>query len=244
MLKFYYLVNSVYSCHAECVIRFDLENLRAFAHEGIARHGLRGYARKLDLDLGTLRSLRDGRDIQSSKMISIIEAMGRTLLISEAPDRPHGHTGGFGETSGAEGEPPKEALRQGYLPIPYHPAQREYGASAPVAFTRAWLDEQGLDPERLCCVHAPDHTLAPVIDKDALCLIDKAEWRVSGHAIWAHLEAGQLRLNYFSQPEPGIMLISDADPATPPVLRRGAELDDLLLLGRVVWAGVLVQPRT
>jgi hypothetical protein len=221
------------------VTRFDLENLRAFAQEGIARHGLRGYARKLDLDLGTLRSLRDGRDIQSSKMISIVEAMGRTLLLSDAPGQPHAQTGGFGETSDAGGDPPPEALRRGYLPIPYHPAQRAYGASAPVAFTRAWLDEQGFDPEKLCCVHAPDGTLAPVIDKDALCLIDNAERQVSGHAIWAHLEEGQLRLNYLSQPEPGVMLISDADPATPPVLRRGPDLDQLILLGRVVWVGAL-----
>ena len=219
--------------------RFDLENLRAFAKEGIARHGLRGYARKLNLDLGTLRSLRDGRDIQSSKMINIIEAMGRTLSISDTPDRSPAHTGGFGETSGTGGDPPQEALRQGYLPIPYHPAQRAYGASAPVAFTRAWLDEQGFDPEKLCCVHAPDGTLAPVIDKEALCLIDNAGRQVSGHAIWAHLDEGQLRLNYLSQPEPGVMLISDADPATPPVLRRGADLDELLLLGRVVWTGAI-----
>ncbi|VAV98490.1 hypothetical protein MNBD_ALPHA07-1062 [hydrothermal vent metagenome] len=218
--------------------RFDLNNLRAFAQEGIARHGLRGYARKLDLDLGTLRSLRDGRDIQSSRMIGIVEAMGRTLLISDAPDGPRARAGGFGEAS-KDGEEPPEALRQGYLPIPYHPAQRTYGASAPVAFTRAWLDERGFAPENLCCVQAPDDTLAPGIAKGALCLIDGAERQVSGHVIWAHLEEGQLRLNYLSQPEPGMMLMSDADPTTPPVLRRGPELDQLLLLGRVVWAGAL-----
>lgn len=219
--------------------RFDLDNLRAFAHEGIARHGLRGYARKLDLDLGTLRSLRDGRDIQSSKMIGIVEAMGRTLHISDAPGRAPARSGGFGETSDAGGEPPQEALRQGYLPIPYHPAQRNYGASAPVAFTRAWLDEQGFDPENLCCVQAPDDTLAPGIAQGALCLIDGAARQVGEHAIWAHLEAGKLRLNYLSQPEPGVMLMSDANPTTPPVLRRGPELDQLLVLGRVVWVGAL-----
>ncbi len=219
--------------------RFELNHLRAFAQEGIARHGLRGYARKLDLDLGTLRSLRDGRDIQSSKMIGIVEAMGRSLLISDAPGGAPARKGGFGEASDAGDEPPEEALRQGYLPIPYHPAQRQYGASAPVAFTRAWLDGQGFAPENLCCVHAPDDRLAPVIGKDALCMIDKAEWQVRDHAVWAHLEAGQLRLNYLSQPEPGVMLITDADPATPPMLRRGAELDELMLLGRVVWAGAL-----
>jgi len=239
VLNFNYLVKFAHSCHCRRVTRFDLEYLRAFAHEGIARHGLRGYARKLDLDIGTLRSLRDGRDIQSSKMISIAEAMGHRIMISEAPDRPGAHAGGFGETSKAGGEPPKEALRQGYLPIPYHPVQRAYGATAPVAFARAWLDEQGFDPEGLCCVHAPDDTLSPVITKDALCLIDSTMRQVSGHAIWAHIEAGQLRLSYVSQPEPGVMLISGSDPATPPVLRRGPVLDQLLFLGRVVWIGGL-----
>ena len=78
------LVNRFYPCHISRVAQFDLHKLREIADEGIARHGLRGYARKLGLDVSTMRSLRDGRDMQISKVLEIVAALDMSLELRPA----------------------------------------------------------------------------------------------------------------------------------------------------------------
>lgn len=213
--------------------RFDLDTLRQRAEEGIARHGLRGYARKLGVDMGLLRSLRDGRDVQTTKLQRIVDGMGLELRLEGL--RKTAGAPGFGETEMTDAGP--EALRSGYLPIPFHPSQRAYGASAPVAFARSWLEDHGLSPESLSCVMAADDDLAPSIPRGAICLIESTARPSDRQAIFARLENGVLVLSYLSRPKPGVIVISGSDPKRPPELRSGPDLDNLVILGRVVWWG-------
>ena len=209
--------------------------LRTLAEEGVARYGLRGYARKLDLDLGTLRSLRDGRDIQVSKLIRILRAMQIELRTGTAR-KTQPAPSGFAEGRDTPASGP-EATRMGYLPIPFHPACGDYSACAPVAFSREWLAAQALDPENLTFVTAPDDRLGPFMPAGTLCLVDTSLRLVAAQAIWAHLDAGRLRLDLISQPKPGTMVIATPLAATTPRVCSGPELDGLRLLGRVVWYG-------
>lgn len=213
--------------------QFELDTLRDSIIEGIARHGLRGYARKLGIDLNMLRSIRDGRDIQTSKLVEVVQAMGLNLTLQDPQTTPE-------ETSPSGfGEPGRDhnALQSGFLPIPFHPSAQLYGQTAPVALSRAWLEARSLTPDGLSFVVAPDDRLSPVVAKGALCLIDGGTRHVTGHAIWAYVHDGALGLSFVSQPEPGLLVLSGLDRARAPDVIRGAALDRLRLLGPMVWRG-------
>ncbi|SHM31117.1 hypothetical protein SAMN05443432_106109 [Roseovarius litoreus] len=213
--------------------QFSFDILRDGINEGIARHGLRGYARKLGIDLNMLRSIRDGRDIQTSKLVEVLDAMGLRLTLHDNGAEPRNAAQpGFGEPGGgAEGPKP------GFLPIPFHPSERRYGQTAPIGLAREWLEMRGLTPEKLSFVIAPDDRLSPLVVEGALCLVDGGQRKVTGHAIRAYLRNGQLGMSYVSQPEPGLMVLSGLKRSEPPCVVRGPALDALTILGTVVWRG-------
>lgn len=212
--------------------RFDLHKLREIADEGIARHGLRGYARKLGLDVSTMRSLRDGRDMQISKVLQIVAAMGLSLDLGPAPRGT--------ATSGGPGTGEETAFDA--VPIPFHAAVAPSGP-APIAFCQSWLDAQGWRAADLCCVTAPEGVDAGCITPGALCLLDCTTIWPETHAVWAYLENGALNISYLSRPDPGILLLSGGNPSVAPRQISGPMLDTITPLGRVVWTGTtLAQP--
>lgn len=217
----------------------DLDTLKALAEEGVARHGLRGYARKLDLDVGTLRSLLDGRDIQTSRLLMIVSALGLSLDLRPGSTGAAPGRNGFSETDDARDS---EALRTGYLPIPFHTVERAYDGAAPVALSAKWLADNGLDPQALYFVTAPDDAMAPLLVRGAQCLIDASVRRAGDHALWAYTEAGKLQIRYLSQPAPGTMVIAGTAHFAPPRVTTGPALDQITLIGRVVWHGQLSGP--
>lgn len=233
VLFFNLLVNHGLSCKLTRVAQFKLSTLRDSVNEGIARHGLRGYARKLGIDLNMLRSIRDGRDIQTSKLVQVIDAMGLRLTVQTRDAGARGTPkAGFAEPGAGQ-----DALKSGFLPIPFHQTAQLYGQTAPVALSRDWLEARGLSPETLSFVIAPDAGLSPLVVKGALCLIDGSQRRIKGHAIWAYMRSGRLGLSYVSRPEQGLMVLSGLGQAEPPCVIKGAALDDLVILGPVVWRG-------
>jgi hypothetical protein len=203
--------------------QFDLKMLRDVADEGIARHGLRGYARKLGLDVSTMRSLRDGRDMQISKLSQIIEAMDMTLALEPRSLR------GAGRASKQPAQP--EMAR-----IPFHPLARPHpDADAPIALDKRWIGGNGWATADLCCVIAPD--AASVMPAGTLCLVDCGQTWPGAHAIWACIDDGALMLRYMGRPEPGMLLLAGLQPGDAPRIVTGPALDLITPLGRVVWAG-------
>ncbi|PVA10300.1 hypothetical protein DC366_08630 [Pelagivirga sediminicola] len=214
---------------------FSLEKLREIADEGIARHGLRGYARKLGLDVSTMRSLRDGRDMQISKVTEIIDALGLTLVL---------RGGDAGAPVAARQFGPHAPAGQGDHPAPIFIAPHEkapHPAQAEVAFQADWLAAQGWSMPHLRCITAParcgPHNLWP----GALCLLECSRDWPDTHETWAYLDGADVQVSYLDRPGPGALLISGNDPAQPTRLVTGPALDTITPLGRVVWAGVLLR---
>lgn len=56
--------------------------------------------------------------------------------------------------SAIDGSP--EPLRAGYLPIPFSPHDTAHSGLAPVAFARQWIADNGLHPDDLVMLYAPD----------------------------------------------------------------------------------------
>jgi hypothetical protein len=212
--------------------QFNLQKLRDIADEGIARHGLRGYARKLGLDVSTMRSLRDGRDMQISKALEIVAALGLTLEFRQtvAADTNKG-TGDVqqGVDAATSAGTPLD------ISIAYH-CNAPQTDPAHISFDRGWLARQGWQVQCLRWVIAPKAASAICVPPGALCLMDCAEAWPDAHAVWAYLEGGALNIAYLSRPAPGALLISGSDPATPARYITGPALDAVTPLGRVVWA--------
>lgn len=217
--------------------RFDLKKLRDIADEGIARHGLRGYARKLGLDVSTVRSLRDGRDMQVSKMLEIAAALGLSIEIRHAAGTgPQTRDDRHISLGYREGTAP-QALRQG-APGGISPAchtAAKGAKAAHISFDPAWLTAQSWDLQCLRWIIAPRAADAICVAPGALCLLDCAQIWPDGHAVWAYLEDGALNIAYLNRPEPGTLLISGRDPAQRTRHLSGAALDAITPLGRVVW---------
>lgn len=207
---------------------FDLQNLRDIANEGIARHGLRGYARKLGLDVSTMRSLRDGRDMQISKLVQIVAAMELKLVLA-----PSGPAPDLASEDTAPGD---------MLSISYHPkaTPREGLPAAPIAVHRTWLEAHGWKAEHIFCLHAPTAFHGGemgCVSAGAFCLVECSEPWPEAHALWAYLEEGTLKLGHVGRPKAGLLLFSGEKLCDAPRMVSGAALDRIEPLGRVIWAG-------
>ena len=215
--------------------QFDLQSIRDIADEGIARYGLRGYAHKLGLDVSTMRSLRDGRDMQISKLIQIVGAMNMSLTMMPARSP--------GSARRKPGGAAPEMVR-----IPYHPMALPNGMAeaSPLALQADWIKGMGWRASDLRCVIAPSAGVASTqscIAGGALCLIDCGTTWPADHALWACLEDGALTLAHVGRPEPGMLLFAGAEAGEAPRIMTGAALDLVMPLGRVVWAGAPVDTR-
>lgn len=223
------------------MIPFDIHKLREIADEGIARHGLRGYARKLDLDVSTVRSLRDGRDMQISKVTEIVNALGLTLGLRRdaAPVGAGSAEAANTPQLGVQPAPDAPGAADTPIAVGFHPKAAPPGP-AYVAFQPSWLAAQRWSPDTLCCVYAPETTGTASVMPGALCLLNSAQGWPGAHAIWAYLEEDILRVSYLSRPDPGILLVSGRHPSIPPRQISGPALDSITPLGQVVWTGTLL----
>lgn len=218
--------------------QFDLQKLRDIANEGIARHGLRGYARKLGLDVSTVRSLRDGRDMQVSKMLEIVTALGLSIEIRQTRITDvladQGATSAVPHTS--------ETGRPDSVSVAFH-CEAPQAQAAHVVFDPGWLAAQNWNVQCLRWIVAPKTASAICVAPGALCLLDCSEVWPDDHAVWAYLENGALRVGYLNRPEPGTLLISGRDPAQRIRHLTGPALDAVTPLGRVVWCEAIPDGR-
>ncbi len=187
--------------------RFDLQRLRNIADEEIARHGLRGYARKLGLDVSTVRSLRDGRDMQVSKMIEIAAALGLLVEIRQAAAKDPQARGDMQTSDGAAQRtadlvPRTDTHRSGSLAFHCEVSQAQ---PAHISFDPEWLALQKWDTQCLRWIFAPKTASANCVAPGALCLLDCAQIWPDDHAVWAYLEDGALNIGYLNRPEPGTL---------------------------------------
>ncbi len=211
-----------------------MNQLRRLVDQGIAQFGLRGFAREAGIDIGTLRSVKDGRDIKVSNLIDISQALGMQLSFAPAKTAP-----GFEEspkqdrpiTLSADGG--QEALRAGFMPLPWHP---ECGRGvAPVAFARAWLAEHHLHIETLnvvrpdqCYLSVPSAPSGVLVVAETGAILD-----ATPHPWIVRIEQ-QFILARVHRQDTTLVLVSGDNPAHPP---QAFFHTNLRLIGRAVWIG-------
>lgn len=165
-----------------------------------------------------------------------------------------------GRRSGDSSAPVHQPLPGEFVPIPLYAARLAAGAGAengsePViehlAFRADWLRRIGVSPAAARLARVQGDSMLPTLQPTDLVLIDTAQrsvpprprsstdMRPSPIFALRHDEGAVVkRLERVSDDQ--LMLLSD-NPAHPPQLRSGADLETTEIIGKVVWWGHTVR---
>ncbi|WP_282339426.1 S24 family peptidase [Pseudomonas sp. PS02288] len=140
--------------------------------------------------------------------------------------------------------PPEDSDTYAYIPLYDARVSAGHGAwneSARVltklAFTRYSLRKKGLEVAQLAAFRVDGDSNEPILSDGDTVMVDLRRNDMRGDAMYVinlggHLFAKRLQLQF----EGGLQVIS-ANPAYPPVHVPKERLNELILIGRVVWAG-------
>lgn len=76
------------TCYVSHMTRFGIEQLVEAVRAGVQEHGLRPYAREIDVPIGVVRSVAEGRDPSASNVSRIAKALGFDFYIGPVREPP------------------------------------------------------------------------------------------------------------------------------------------------------------
>lgn len=180
-------------------------------------------------DGSLLHNIKRGSSPTYETLSALCRALGLTLSLSR-PEQIYSH---FSEDAGPDDLLHKEALRSGYLPIPWHELCRKPG-SAPVAFSPVWMAEHTLVPDSLFAVRPDRIVLAHHRGKGSLAIIDTGHHESGKAGTWCYLDEGKVTICLAAFDAAHIFLIG-TDPLQPLRSVPKPPPDTFKLLGRVRW---------
>jgi SOS-response transcriptional repressor LexA len=143
-----------------------------------------------------------------------------------------------------------------YASIPLHEAWLSAGPGSEnsganiidhLAFRRDWLARIGISASQSCLARVSGDSMFPTLSPGDMVLIDtsKTDPQIRSRApqdkrrpmIWALLDSGEARIKRIERPNSGTILLISDNPDHPPELRTGHQLDQLKVIGKVVWWG-------
>lgn len=114
-----------------------------------------------------------------------------------------------------------------------------------LAFRRSWLREIGVSSSNAVLARAQGDSMQPTIFDGDLVMIDvgerglrvqKRDSKVLRRApIYAILDGGLARIKRLDRPEPDVVVMLSDNPAFPPEVLTGSNIDDLHIIGAVRW---------
>lgn len=184
----------------------------------------------------------DKREPSLSDLRTLAAALGTTLLelIEGSTDQVSEQPGDYGYTPGA----------QDYALVPQYTAMGAAGngqmndhveVKGGLVFKRAWLTRMGLKERNLHVIYVQGHSMEPTVCDGDVVLLDESQTTPRDSRIYAILKAdGQLIIKRLIQSLTGGWLIrSDNEDkrAYPDQPVTDTDLDQLQIVGRVVWHG-------
>lgn len=106
-------------------------------------------------------------------------------------------------------------------------------AGAALSFRRDWLARKGA-PDRMVLMEVLGDSMEPEIKAGDLALVDLSHREISPRAIHA-VGVGETILIKRIEARPGALALLSDNPAYPPVLLLGDEIETARIIGRVVW---------
>lgn len=193
--------------------------------------GLRAFGKA---DNTAIQSLKKGSSPSYDRVAAMADALGLELYLGKPRGRIEHGLKEDGPTSDLD---KVEALRAGFLPIPWHHRSKQKGSS-PIAFDPAWLDSNGLIPDGLSAI-VPDQVNLPYErSSSVIAVMDRARTaRVSG-AVYCFSRHGKIVLSRLYFDRDFTIIPSEGISKAPTILAPGDE-GPIQHIETVVWHGFI-----
>jgi len=128
-----------------------------------------------------------------------------------------------------------DAAPTGFLTIPW--VEKSVGAgSAPVCFSRAWLDAHDLKVDFLQAILPDEVEIDGVPSTDILAVLDTRAGLQKGHGLWCYKMAGRVLASHLTFAG-DVTVIHPSRPELAPKIIEGPVSREITLFGKVVWLG-------
>ncbi len=192
-------------------------------------------------DSSAVQNIRRGSAPSIEKVSALLDALNLELTITHPGQSGSGtRQTGFAEAAqefiemSIDGDP--EALRMGYLPIPFNLDDASHRGAAPVAISRAWLDDQGLVPDHLSFAQVANPKMSS-IPGNALVLINSADrTRLDGRLFAFSLNL-KISIANLSRLRTGTILATYDIGENPP---EEHDPHSIRILGALAWMGASI----
>jgi phage repressor protein C with HTH and peptisase S24 domain len=227
------------------ILRCGIGSFSARLAEVIGSESVRSFADRIGLSEGAVRAFIKGRIPRSDDALAIARASGCSLewLIAGVGPKKAGEPADTVQPDYVS----SEAFDEEYALIPGYHLQVSTGNGAAwngepikrhLAFRRKWLKYRNLDPDRLAVVFAKGDSMEPTIHNGDSILVDTSKNQIEDGAIFVlrlgdDLYAKRLQKNVAG----GITVISDNKSEYLPQIVPADQLDNLAVIGKVVWCG-------
>lgn len=106
-----------------------------------------------------------------------------------------------------------------------------------IAFRRDWLTQEGLNIKGLAALTADGDSMEPSIKDGALLLLDTQQCELAGNRIYVLRMDGHLYAKRLQRLTDGSIRVSSDNPAYADEVVDKDAVDNLDIIGRVVWVG-------
>lgn len=208
------------------------ERIRSAVEDALASRNLS--ARRASMDVvghdGLIRDIRAGRIPSADRIEALFNYLGLEAYFG--PKRPKFAEGQIADAANLR---PEDDAPSGFLTIPWVDAAPGTG-SAPVAFSRSWLQLHNLVPDFLLAAHPDSVNVSGMVMPEALALLDTRVALRQGHGLWCLRMRGQVQVSRVTfKGDVTVVLPADADQE--PLITEGPVGDSFAILGKVVWLG-------
>ena len=123
----------------------------------------------------------------------------------------------------------------GFLTVPW--VEKSVGmGSAPVCFSRSFLDSQSLKIDFLKAVLPDEIYIEGIPSEDILAVVDTRSGLQKGHGLWCYRVAGRIRIAHMTFAG-DVTVIHPGRAELAPEIIEGPVSNAITLYGKVVWLG-------
>ncbi len=222
-------------CYVSHMTRFGIEAIYDLVKAGVAEHGVRPFARKLDMPIGVIRSAEAGRDLSASSLSTLSNALGLEFYIG----------------------PPRETAPAAVTVLdeePFDMVARYDAQSAAgngtvnfegppidhLAFSKKWLGQNGINAGASVLINVKGDSMEPSIYDGDLVMVDQRKREIRSGRIYVFWDGDNgLRLKRLETVGDAAITIRSDNTKYPPEHRTGGEMNQITehVLGEVVWSG-------
>jgi len=110
-------------------------------------------------------------------------------------------------------------------------------ATSALAFPKPWLHQNGISPAAASLVWISGDSMLPTLKSGAMAIINHNRRDPRKRRVYALRQGDELRVKRLERLGPDQLLITSDNPDYPAELLSGADLDDVEIIGEVVWSG-------